>query len=400
MFISFTLLAFLYYVKSQYFCGKKIYDPYKFLELNQIKGLCSKINKNKFILSILENPSIGISISEDSTRLFLNLCKSLNICNSGILISFYFGENSLFIHNGPSNNISIGKINQIIKKGINFLSRGDYYSSLINIINSIKKYSSKNLKLNPSHIIPIQNNAMISIQTKKIYKNSFYNSQLFYIIVLILIILTTLIFILIACYLIKCDTDDEKERNYQFEQNRIEDNIMEHFNFIKKILYEIKKTSENKIQINFCLVCMENFSTQKDSFTTTLRRFQCGHFFHFQCIYECNSCILCIGFTDNMDSDEKTKTMDETEKNNRLTYSNLKSHHPFEFSITQQQILNLLANFPYIYEEHDLRNYYSENPKEVSMFEENVCCEVGNKMKLDKDNILDKMIDLDAKNVS
>ena len=34
------------------------------------------------------------------------------------------------------------------------------------------------------------------------------------------------------------------------------------------------------------------------------------------------------------------------------------------------------------------------------MFEENVCCEVGNKMKLDKDNILDKMIDLDAKNVS
>ena len=88
-YIIISALAFLLIVESNYFCNDKIFDPNNLLTIDQIKTLCSGIQKSIFIISLQKEPRLNYSTNEDTKKLFHSMCKTIKLCKSGVIISIF-----------------------------------------------------------------------------------------------------------------------------------------------------------------------------------------------------------------------------------------------------------------------------------------------------------------------
>jgi hypothetical protein len=368
--LLFIILSTFSVAFSQYFCNKKIYDPDKSLTMDQIKEICTRIKTKKIIVSIQKQLN-GSSFYEDTRRNFSTLCGPLKMCRSGVMISIYINNRKSLIYVGSKikMRISISKRKEIMSKEKDLFAKGDYYNSILNIINSINNEVSTNYLFT--------NNRNPNMRRRNVYRDS-NNLSLTTILLVIFFVIFLLFLIICICVLMKKEEESEKAYDHGYHVRENDEDLKEHMRFLNKILYDISRTSSKSLNIDFCLLCMENFVAYKDNFNTTVRRFECGHLFHYQCIYNYNECLLCKGLPQQqftqINSQPQNSQLNQFPQQNIISGSNINNNimnypyfnsNPFLYTVTEQQIINFIHNFRLIYDEEELRMYYKENTREV-----------------------------------
>jgi len=225
--------------------------------------------------------------------------------------------------------------------------------------------------------------------------------------ILLIALIIGVVFLLCLCYFLRARENEVEEEDFEKESHNYESSleIREHMNFMLKILNDIKRTTTKTLKINFCMMCMADYVPYTDTLNTTVRRFNCGHLFHHQCISDFNECLLCKGRGHQVGSnysaynspipnnvDYKNNSIPTTpqyntpnntwgygtQNNNMVTgnssyngYTNpnntnfCQNNDDLFYLITEMQVINFIENFKEIYEEDELRQYSRENPKDV-----------------------------------
>ena len=361
-------LTYLLIIKSQYFCFNKINDSDKFFSVDQIKNICLRIKNFKFIISIQKSPNNNNLPSEDIRRQFSLMCRPLNICKSGVMISIYVNSKKVTIYSGSDVKTSLSnqKKKQLILNEKSLLTKGDYYKSIMNMIDNIKTQIPMKMLNNYKF------HANGSLKTKiRGVKNRKFSGMVIFLIIFSLICIGLCLIILIRSF-----SNEYKNENYNQKQF-YNDNLKKHMDFLSKILYDFRRIPDKTLQINFCLMCMEDFSINKDSLNTTVRRFYCGHLFHFQCIKTFHECLMCKGLlncTPNFNTPLANAEHNDLADNKSNEYKNyINVSNPFLFIITEREVVNFMQNLRDIYDDEELNYYYKQNTKEV----ENISKEHG-----------------------
>ncbi len=312
--LKFLTVFFLFYFSTlfvsivsapEYYCENRIYDPDKLLKMDEIKTLCLKIkNPADFMISIqrkLSDPKAQNAHTEDTRRQFSAMCSKLHLCRDGTIISLYTEDHKSRIYVGSKikNSIPIRAREQLLYNEKSTLQGGNYSRAFHNIVDGLvnqfyHSYRNNNLKF--TNYNPRSHNIYNHNQQEKI--NTSNNMP-------VVLIVTVMVVILLCLCLFMTMKQNEEEsnkvpesrNNYRQREydNEEKQEIREHMNFLTRILNDIKNTPNKTLQIDFCLMCMESFIPNKDNYNTTVRRFDCGHLFHYECVSEFNMCLMCKG---------------------------------------------------------------------------------------------------------
>ena len=437
-----NLLSFATTSNPEYFCENRIYDPNEYLKMNDIKSLCLKIKNPAFFMINIQKHSSDPN--DNSRRQFSTMCTKLHLCKNGAIISLYVDDHKSVIYVGSKvhSQIPIKMRTEILNRDQTklHLRNGKFGLAAEKIVEELidKFYSSlknSNLKF-PNY--NVKNKYYDNNEQKNINTN---NNVPVILSVFIIMGLSLCLFYLVAqkCNEIESSKPSLREDHINYN-NEEKEEIREHLNFLNKILFDIKKTPNKLIQIDFCLLCMENFIPNKDNYNSTVRKFDCGHLYHYECAAEFNACLMCKGckepsqnfisqqftqqqypqqqypqqqypqqqypqqqypqqhypqqtniYNPNQYAQNIPNTTPYPQSNiptfneispqiNPIQNNNQASSYPnlspsfqtnqfvsqdFKYFVTEANVLRLIENFKEIYQEQNLKKYYSENTQEV-----------------------------------